>query len=122
MSLRFLGDQCVPASITDALRGAGHEVTLLREVLPIRALDGTVIAKAQELDAVLVSLNGDFADIVAYPPSDYAGIIAIQLQNHPEIIPRLMEGLIAYLVANPDQNFYRGKLFIVEAHRIRIRE
>ena len=122
MSLRFLSDQCVPAEITATLRRHGHEVTLLREVLPIRSPDPVVIAKAQELGAVLVSLNGDFADIVAYPPAHYLGIIAIQLHNHPEIIPQLMTGLIAYFDAYPDQEFYRGKLFLVEVHRVRIRQ
>jgi predicted nuclease of predicted toxin-antitoxin system len=60
MRLRVLCDQCVPAEIADRLRRADHEVTLLREVLPIRAPDPEVIGKAGELDAILVSLNGDF--------------------------------------------------------------
>ncbi len=42
-----------------------------------------VIAKAQALEAVLLSLNGDFAYIVRYPPSQYRGIIALQIKNHP---------------------------------------
>ena len=75
MSLRFFSDQCVPAEITDTLRQHGHQVTLVREVLPIRSLDPAVIAAAQELGAVLVSLNGDFADIVAYPPANYFGTL-----------------------------------------------
>ena len=74
---RFFSDQCVPAEITDTLRRHGHQVTLLREVLPMRSLDPVVIAKAQELGAVLVSLNGDLADIVAYPPASYLGIVAV---------------------------------------------
>ena len=122
MSLRFFSDQCVPAEITGILKRNGHQVTLLREVLPIRSVDAVVIAKAQELDAILLSLNGDFADIVAYPPSAYAGIVAVQLHNHPEVIPSLMERLLNYLSANPQQSFYHGKLFVVEPHRIRIRE
>ena len=122
MSLRFFSDQCVPTEISDTLRRHGHEVTVLRDVLPIRSLDPVVIAKAQELNAILVSLNGDFADIVNYPPSAYCGIVAIQLKNHPETIPALMERLAAFLLANPEQIFYHGKLIIVEPHRIRIRE
>ena len=122
MSLRFLSDQCVPAEITVRLRRHGHQVTLLREVLPIRSLDPVVIAKAQELGAILVSLNGDFADIVAYPPAHYLGIVAIQLHNHPEIIPQVMERLVAFLDAHPHQDFYHGKLFLVEVHRVRIRQ
>ena len=121
MSLLFLGDQCVPASITDALRDAGHRVLLLREVLPIRALDPIVLAKARELDAILVSLNGDFSDIVAYPPAEHGGIISIQLHNHPEIIPQLVAVLLEFLRGNPVRDFYRGKLLLVEVHRIRIR-
>ena len=53
MSLRFSSDQCVPGEITDTLRRYGHQVTLLREVLPIRSLDPVVIAKARELGAVI---------------------------------------------------------------------
>jgi len=122
MSLRFFSDQCVPAEITDTLRRHGHQVTLLREVLPIRSLDPAVIAKAHELGTILLSLNGDFADIVAYPPAHHLGIVAIQLHNHPEIIPQLMERWVAFLDGHATQEFYHRKLFIVEVHRIRIRQ
>lgn len=122
MSLSFLSDQCVPAEISAFLQRHGHRVVVLREVLPIRAIDSEVIAKAQELNAVLLSLSGDFADIVAYPPANYAGVVALQLHNHPEVIPTLMEKFVVFLAANPEQEYYRGKLFIVEPHRIRIRE
>lgn len=121
MSLRFLADQCVPGEISAHLRSQGYEVILLREVLPPRALDPTVITKAQELKAMLLSLNGDFADIVAYPPADFHGIVAVQLQNHPEIIPQLLDRLCGFLRTQPDASFYRGKLLVVEVHRIRIR-
>lgn len=121
MSLRFLCDQCVPTEISDYLRQRGHEVSRLNQVLPIRSPDAAVISKAQELKAILLSLNGDFSDIVAYPPSKYLGIFAVQLHNHPEIIPILMERLNSFLVRNPSNDFYHGKLFVIEAHRIRIR-
>ena len=70
---------------------------------------------------MLVSLNGDFADIVAYPPANYLGIVAIQLHNHPEIIPQLMARLLPFLDGHPQQEFYHRKLFLVEVHRVRIR-
>ncbi len=120
MSLQVFSDQCVPAEITETLRRHGHRITLLREVLPIRSLDPAVIAKAQERGEILLSLNGDFGDIVAYPPANFLGIVAIQLHNHPEIIPPLMERLLAFLDLHPAQEFYHGKLFLVEAHRVRI--
>jgi len=122
MSLRLFCDQCVPAEISEILRHAGHKVVLLREALPIRAPDPVVLAKAQELGAVLVSLNGDFSDIVTYPPDQHHGVIALQLHNHPEIIPYLMQGLIAFLSSHPQQDYYRHKLIIAEPHRVRIRQ
>lgn len=121
MSLRFFSDQCVPAQITETLRQHGHQITLLREVLPIRSPDSAVIAKAQELGAILLSLNGDFADIVAYPPANYVGIVAIQLHDHPEIIRQLMERLLAFLDGHPAQESYHGRLILVEVHPVRIR-
>ena len=121
MSLHFFSDQCVPSEITNSLK-EHHRVTLLRDVLPIRSVDPTVIAKAQELNAILLSLNGDFSDIVAYPPATFGGIVAIQLHNHPEVMPSLMKRLLDFCLSSPDREFYRGKLLIVEAHRIRIRQ
>jgi hypothetical protein len=121
MSLRFFADQCVPISIIEAVRNMGHDVAPLRSVLPIRALDPAVIAMAQSLQAILLSLNGDFADIVAYPPANYGGIVAIQLHNHPEVIPQTMGQLRLYTSAHPDESDYVGKLLIVEPHRVRVR-
>jgi len=122
VSLRFLSDQCVPAEITGMLRDHGHQVTLLRDVLPVRSPDSVVIVKAQELRTILLSLNGDFADIVRFPPANYQGIVGIQLHNHPEIIPKLMGNFLSFLAIHPKQEFYHGKLFLAQVHRIRIRD
>jgi hypothetical protein len=54
MPLRFFADHCVPNSVGAALSGAGHEVHRLRDHLPTGSPDPDVIAKAQELDAILV--------------------------------------------------------------------
>jgi predicted nuclease of predicted toxin-antitoxin system len=122
MSLRFFADHCVPNSVSQMLREAGHDVLILREHIPGDSDDAVVIAKAQELDAILISLNGDFADITTYPPSRYQGIISLQVRNHPEVIPSLLRRLTDHLTAHPDMVSYKGRLFLVEAHRIRIRK
>jgi predicted nuclease of predicted toxin-antitoxin system len=122
MSLVFFCDHCIPGEIAIALRSAGHSAILLRDVMPPRSPDAAVIAKAQELDAILMTLDGDFSDIVAYPPASFGGIMALQLHNRPEIIPVLMKRLNAFIHVHPEPNYYTGKLFIVEPHRIRIRQ
>ena len=122
MSLRFFADHCVPNSAIAAIRGAGHEVLLLKEHMPPDSDDPNVLAKAQDLEALLISLNGDFADIVMYPPADFLGIIALQVRDHPEVIPVLLRRLLNYVAAHPSIDHYKGQLFLVEPHRIRIRK
>ena len=59
MGLRFFADQCVPNAVVDALRDAGHQVWRVRDYIPVESPDSVVISKAQELNTILVSLNGD---------------------------------------------------------------
>ncbi len=122
MSLQFFADHCISRAIIQSLEEGRHKVFCLKNHIPADSPDEVVISKAQELDAVLISLNGDFADIVRYPPERYRGIIALQVRNHPEAIPSLLAGLKVYLAEHPDIEYYKGKLFLVEVHRIRVRK
>jgi len=119
--MRFFADHCVPESTAITLEAKGHEVLRLRNQMATDAPDTDVIEKAQSLDAVLLSLNGDFSDIVRYPPEKYGGIISIQVKNRPEVLDQITKRLTAYLNNQPEREHYRGKLLLVEAHRIRIR-
>ncbi len=74
------------------------------------------------MDAILLTLNGDFADIINYPPSKFGGIIALQVRNHPETLPAIIMRLLTYLGEHPEREHFTGKLFLVEAHRIRVKE
>jgi len=121
MSLRFLADQCVPNFIIRTLQESGFEVLRLRDYLPTDSPDHVVISEAQELDAILVTLNGDFADIVTYPPKHYKGIIALQVRNHPEVIPQIAERLRNYIFTHKNMSDFTGRLFLVEPHRMRVR-
>ncbi len=49
MSLHFFSDHCVPLEIVDILKRHGHQITLLKEALPIRSPDPVVLAKADLL-------------------------------------------------------------------------
>lgn len=121
MTLHFFTDHCVPTALVNALRAHEHEATRLTDVMPHNSPDPAVIAKAQELDCVLATLNGDFADIVAYPPANFAGIVAFQIHNRPEIVPPMMEQFLAFVEQQPGRDWFRAKLLVVEPLRIRIR-
>ena len=120
MAAAFFADHCVPMAVINDLREAGHEVLLLKDHLPTTSPDEVVIKKAGELGAVLISLDGDFADIVRFPPSRYQGIVGLQVRNHPGVIHHIMSRLMDFLSTQEGFNL-SGKLILVEPDRIRIR-
>ena len=67
MGLKFFADHCVPNSVIQGLLDAGHEVIRLKDHIPIESPDPIVIATAQELDSILISLNGDFTPLEIMP-------------------------------------------------------
>jgi hypothetical protein len=75
-----------------------------------------VIAEAQDLNALLLSLNGDFCDLCA-THQQYGGIVSLQVRGRPEVLDPLIKRLTDYLEANPKRKHYRRKLLLVEARR-----
>lgn len=120
MKITFFSDHCVPNSVVLQLRNEGFHVLKLRDHLPVDSPDEIVIGKAQELNTVLLTLDGDFSNIINYPPKNYGGIICLQVRNHPELIPMILNRLIVFLFSNMEIDHYKHKLFIVESYRIRI--
>lgn len=119
--MKFFADHCVPEPIAEALEANNHEVVRLRSRLRTDAPDPEVIAEAEQLDAILLSLNGDFSDLIRYPPQAFGGIVTLQVKGRPELLKQLAQRLISYLKAHPGRDHYRGKLLVVEVHRIRVR-
>ena len=68
MSLRFFADHCISNSVIQSLREAGGEVFRLKDHITADSPDSAVISKAQDLDSILISLNGHFADIITISP------------------------------------------------------
>lgn len=60
MVLKVFIDQCVPESVARTFENSGHAVVLLRENLATDSPDLLVAAVAEQNDAILVSLDGDF--------------------------------------------------------------
>jgi predicted nuclease of predicted toxin-antitoxin system len=59
MGLKLFADHCVPFSIIQSLRDTGIEVLILKDHIPPDSPDPVVISKANELNAVLISLKNN---------------------------------------------------------------
>ena len=66
--MHFLLDENVPVSVADVLARNGHTSDEIRGYVPPGALDPVVATISQELDAVLVSFDGDFQKIAPRVP------------------------------------------------------
>jgi predicted nuclease of predicted toxin-antitoxin system len=59
----FMLDENVPQDVADMLIGQGHKAEFIREYIVPGAPDQVVATASQELDAILVSFDGDFEAI-----------------------------------------------------------
>ena len=66
----------------------------------------------------LVTLDTDFADIRAYPPSEYAGIVVLRLRQQDKAHVLGVLHRIRPLLENEP---LRGLLWIVDEERVRVR-
>ena len=80
--------------------------------------DSKLAAASRSEVRVLVTLDLDFANIRAYPPADYAGIVVLRpkRQDKPSVLD-LVRRLALVLVNRPPA----GELWIVQPDRIRFR-
>lgn len=117
--MKFKIDENLPAEVAEILARAGHDaLTVFDEELTGKD-DRTIAQVCQAEQRVLLSLDLDFADIRAYPPRDYAGIITVRSKRQDKrSVLELIEGVIKALEREP----LVQKLWIVDDQRIRIRE
>lgn len=66
--LRLLLDHNVPESVARVFRGRGHQVTLVRDILPTDSPDPLIAAVSEEVGAILVSCDRDFRQIAPRIP------------------------------------------------------
>lgn len=75
--MNFLLDHDVPAEIAHLLQYWGHEVTVLRSVLPTTASDEEVFGYACSRGLMLISCNRDHFLTLARQTRDYPGLIIL---------------------------------------------
>ncbi len=117
--MSILLDHNVPAKFVRLLNDWGYEASRLTEHLDADAADVDVIALAQTLGAVLLTIDLDFANLLDYPPADYAGILVMRYQAAREdaVIATLRQALNDLY-----RDDLRGMLVIIEPTRYRIRK
>jgi predicted nuclease of predicted toxin-antitoxin system len=64
----FILDENVPNNVADMLLGHGHTAVFIRDYVPPGSPDPLVATVAEQLNAVLISFDGDFQHIAPRVP------------------------------------------------------
>jgi predicted nuclease of predicted toxin-antitoxin system len=78
--VKLLCDEGVDRPIVNGLRGAGHEVSYVAEMSP-GISDDEVLATAAEQQAVVVTIDKDFGELVYRQGRTHDGVLLIRLHG-----------------------------------------
>jgi predicted nuclease of predicted toxin-antitoxin system len=117
--LNFKIDENLPIEFVEILKSSGYEAMTVFEQGLNGKVDSEVINKCQEENFILLTLDLDFADINLYPPYKYPGIIAIRAKYQYKWY---LLDILKSIIPNFKHEKIKGKLWIVEENKIRIRD
>jgi predicted nuclease of predicted toxin-antitoxin system len=116
MKLKF--DENLGERGREILSRAGHDAATVAGQSLEKAEDAKLIARCQREGRALVSLDLDFANPLNFKPSRYAGIAGLRLPRKPSRQHLLTA--VRTLAAGLERESLTGKLWVIEAGRIRV--
>ena len=116
--MKYLLDENLSSRHTQTFRSLGRDAVSVVEIGLGGADDAMVRAAAIEGGRVLVTLDGDFANMLRFPPSGTPGVLRFRLHPATEEAINAAIGWVVTLLAETD---VAGKLVVVDEKRIRIR-
>jgi predicted nuclease of predicted toxin-antitoxin system len=116
--MRFKTDEILPVEVAELLRLHQHDTLSVQDQQMAGQGDPQIALVCQTEDRALVTCDLDFADIRAYPPENYHGIIILRpaIQSVSSLL-RLMNRTLPMFAVEP----LDGCIWIVDDHRVRIR-
>ena len=117
--MRVKIDENLPVQLKRLFTESGHDAATVLDEGMGGATDAEVTRVCTDEERVLVTQDMDFADIRAYPPGEYPGIVVFRLTSQSR--DALLE-VGAKLIETLRNSTPNGQPRIVEDLRVRIRE
>jgi predicted nuclease of predicted toxin-antitoxin system len=116
--MKFKIDENLPIEVAELLQQTGHDALTVHDQNLVGSSDPKLAAICQSENRVVVTLDTDFADIRAYPPVQFAGLVVLRLKQQDKfyVLPVISRFIRALSTEELD-----GRLWIVEENKIRIR-
>jgi len=110
----------MPAPAAGMFAQAGWDALTVRDQGLTSASDDQIATVVSREQRILVTLDLDFADIRHFPPDRFAGIIVIRPGiNSRQAVLAAVERISGLLLQSQS---VAGQLWVVESHRVRVRE
>ncbi len=116
--IKFKIDENLPVEVADSLRQVGYDAATVYEQNLVGEADENIATVCQLEKRAIVTLDTDFADIRAYPPKEYLGIIVMRLKRQDK--PYVLDIVNRWLKALSEETL-EGHWWIVDERQIRIR-
>ena len=116
MSVDILADESVDGQIVERLRADGHSVLYVAE-FDAGIDDEVVLLKSRETNAVLLTADKDFGELVFRQRLLHSGIILIRLAG---LDPKGKADLVSWVFSEPSRGLHRG-FAVLSPRALRIR-
>lgn len=116
---RFLVDEAMPRSTVGALRNAGYEAEDVRDVGLRSAVDRRVYEYAQSHNAILVTEDMDFSNVLDYPLETHHGIVVLRVPQ--DYSAQQKNRTLLNALKELEEQSLKSALVIVTTDRVRIR-
>ena len=116
---KFVIDEDMPRSTAAILRERGYDVKDVRDYGLRGARDEEIYEFAQRDEAVILTGDRGFGNILRFPLGDHFGIVVVHFPNETstvEVNRQLLERL-----ENLSEDDFNGNIIIIEPRKIRIR-
>ena len=116
--MRFKIDENLPPLAARMLRDNGHDAITVQDQKLGGKPDRQIAPVLRAEQRAFITLDLDFADITAYPPSEYPGIIVLRLVKQDKA--RALAA-IRRLLPVLDREQLQGRLWVFDENKLRVR-
>lgn len=116
--MKFKTDENLPLEVATLFREEGFDCKTVWDEALSGASDQTISQRVRDESRVLLTLDLDFANIRAYFPGEYVGIIVLRPQTHDKATVLADVGNLIRTLHDRNPS---GELWIVQRDRIRVR-
>ena len=112
-------DENLPIEVAAVLRDAGHDAMTVLDQGMVGEPDSKLAAICKTEGRIMVTLDLDFSDIRAYPPSEYPGIVVIRPRSQAKPMVLTLAAQLLHFLADETLG---NKLWILQDNGLRIRD